>query len=140
MSPTKKSDYAVYKFTSGHFCSIEEFREALHDKFPVNLPKPANIQLGYIEPGHGLRGKQEWLCEDSDLNDMYAHYEGKKEVIVWCFCKVSGSAQSQKRGKSSSTKLTKSPRVSPYDSQLQKTSEVQEIVKDLQDKHEGVFS
>ena len=135
---TKKSDYTVHRFSDRYFCSIEELKEALHNKFPAELPQSTNIQVGYIEPGHGLRGKQQWLCEDGDLNDMYSHYAGKKEITIWCFCKV--NSQSHKRGKSLSPKPVKLPRVSPYDSQLAKTSQVQEIVKELEDRHKGKFS
>jgi len=41
--------------------------------------------LGYIEPGHGLRGKQQWLTRECDLEDMYRSLKNKKEVTIWCF-------------------------------------------------------
>ena len=27
--------------------------------------------LGYVEPGHGAKGKQRWLITDADVTDMY---------------------------------------------------------------------
>ena len=136
MNPTKKSDYSVEKFTSGCFSTISELRDMLHSLYSKRLPQPMDIQVGYILPGHGLRGKQEWLCEDSDLNDMYAHYGGKKDVL-WCFPKASVSVQSRKRGRALSPKPTKS---SLYDSQREKNSDVQEILKKLKGKHEAKYS
>ena len=40
--------------------------------------------LGYIEPGHGLRGKQRWISSDEDLRDMYRMHS-TKEILLWCF-------------------------------------------------------
>ena len=112
MNPTKKSDYS--KFTNGCFSTISELREMLHSLYSKRLPQPMDVQVGYILPGHGLHGKQEWLCEDSNLNDMYAHCGGKKDVLLWCFPKPSVSVQSRKRERTLSPKPMKS---SPYDSQ-----------------------
>ena len=137
MNPAKKSDHSVEKFTSGFFNMIQELKDMLHTSFSEKLPELMDIQVGYIVPGHGLRGKQEWLCEDSDLNEMYAHYGGKRDVLLWCFPKASVSVQSRKRGRTQSPKPTKS---SPYDSQREKDFEVQEILKKLKGKHETTYS
>ena len=40
--------------------------------------------FGYIEPGHGARGKQRWLTSADDLKDMYSTHQGKKEILLWC--------------------------------------------------------
>ena len=45
---------------------------------------PEIEQLGYIEPGHGLRGNQRWLNSDEDLREMYVKFCGK-EITLWCF-------------------------------------------------------
>ena len=70
MNPTKKSEYSMEKFTNTHFCKVEDLKEMLHTLYSAKLPQSIDIQAGYIIPGHGLRGKQEWLCEDSDLIDI----------------------------------------------------------------------
>jgi len=36
------------------------------------------IETGFIEPGHGVKGKQHWIVEDDDLQDMYKHTKGKR--------------------------------------------------------------
>ena len=62
MNPTKKSEYSMEKFTL--LQSGRPQRDAAH----VVLGKTTAINRFsrfYIIPGHGLRGKQEWLCEDS---------------------------------------------------------------------------
>jgi hypothetical protein len=41
--------------------------------------------MGYIEPGHGWRGKQQWLNSDTDMNELYSTYEEKKkDILLWC--------------------------------------------------------
>ena len=52
--------------------------EELMDK--VSKPKR---QVGYIEPGHGLRGKQRCPSSDDDLDKMYEVYK-KGEITLWC--------------------------------------------------------
>ena len=85
MNQSKKSEYSMEKFVYGCFSAIDTLKEMLHKLCPVKLPESADIQVGYIIPGHGLRGKQEWLCNNSDLKYVYACYEGKKEILLWCF-------------------------------------------------------
>ena len=41
--------------------------------------------FGYIEPGHGVKGKQRWLMNNEDVADMYTVHEGKKEILLWCY-------------------------------------------------------
>ena len=137
-NPTKKSEYSMEKFTSTHFCKVEDLKE-MHTLYSAKLPQSIDLQVGYIIPGHGLRGKQEWLCEDSDLIDMYTLYKGKKDLL-WCLPRNTTHAKSRKRGKASSPTPSKAPRVSPYDSQRDKSTEVREILKELQDKHEAKYS
>ena len=36
------------------------------------------LTFGYIIPGHGLKGKQEWITEDGDLENMYEVFCKKK--------------------------------------------------------------
>lgn len=39
------------------------------EKFPDHT-SGQNIEYGYIGPGHGARGKQRWIVNDDDLDDM----------------------------------------------------------------------
>ena len=54
-------------------------------------------QIGYIEPCHGVRGKQRWLSSDADLEEIYKiNCAGKKEVILWTFKALPDSDRKQK--------------------------------------------
>ena len=39
--------------------------------------------LGYIEPGHGAKGRQIVLDEDKDLTEMYRVHLKKKKIVLW---------------------------------------------------------
>ena len=43
------------------------------------------LDIGYIEPGYGIKGKQMWLVEDTDLSEMYTCFKTKHDIILWCF-------------------------------------------------------
>lgn len=66
INPKKKSEFVI---------SNLEPKENMHllDKFTDQLSNPIS-QIGFIEPGHGLWGKQQWLSSDFDLQEMYKLY------------------------------------------------------------------
>ena len=41
--------------------------------------------MGFIEPGHGAKGKQQWIVDDDDFCDMYKTYKGKKDITLWVY-------------------------------------------------------
>jgi len=79
MNPELKRDYSVHKVKSTKFETLDELRDCLSGALPCGF-----TQLGYIEPGHGLKGKMQWIAGDDDLTEMYAKY-GKHDVLLWCF-------------------------------------------------------
>ena len=60
MNASKKSDYTMVKFSKqGQIETISDLKSELLARFTD--PLSGDIEVGYIQPGHGLRGKQEWL-------------------------------------------------------------------------------
>ena len=62
VNPERKSEFTMDRLTDTHrFKSMNEFRHSVMDhlKFQIGT-------LGFIEPGHGLRGKQQWLNREND--------------------------------------------------------------------------
>ena len=115
MNGTQKSDYHIEKFSGSCFTTIVALKDLLHKLYSVTLPQSVDIEVEYIVPGDGLCGKQEWLCENSDLKKIYTQYKGRKEIVLWCFPNnVKFHSTHSKKGKVSSAK---SCRKSPYDSQ-----------------------
>ena len=95
MKTSRKSDYTVQKLKSSVvFATLD----ALLDEIKTSL-NICPLQIGYIEPGHGLKGKQRWLIDDGDLTDMYCIYERKREITLWCQCgSAAGRSKQGTRG------------------------------------------
>ena len=61
----------------------------------------AQVEFGYIVPGHGLRGKKEWILDDSDAKKFLAGFKGKKtSITLWCYSQTSQSSTKGKAKKS----------------------------------------
>ena len=61
------------------FKSLDELREYTSRNVAgtCDLEDNAKVDMGYIKPGHGSKGKKVWLCSDSDLKAMYDAHNGK---------------------------------------------------------------
>jgi hypothetical protein len=127
--PKKKKDYSIKRLhnITKKFQTIKDFEMAVVD---VCSEKLSLENFGYIEPGHGAKGKQRWLISNEDLNDMYVAHEGKKEILLWCCVE-----QGQKRRANSPSTDAEAPKRSRYDKQLDKITEVEEIEQTLEKKH-----
>ena len=61
--------------------TITELKEELVNAFSSQIGENPPEQVGYIEPGHGAKGKQRW----QDLNDMYDIHSSSQEVMLWTY-------------------------------------------------------
>ena len=43
-------------------------------------PDVHKVEMGYVEPGHGMKGRKVWLLSDSDVSNMYEKYQGKPSI------------------------------------------------------------
>ena len=103
--------------------------------------------IGYIEPGHGMRGKQQWLTSDENLSDMYHTFAGKNEIILWCYSPLPTSAHTGKRPRSElrrtpspERRCSKAPRSTNYSHHQKKMDELDVIYQELAEKHEKAYS
>lgn len=80
------------------FCKKIDLLDELKDYLrAIEDVDPSLDQLGYIEPGHGARGRQLWLSSSEDLKDMYSLYDNKGEILFWCYGIKPSSVVSDKR-------------------------------------------
>ena len=87
INPSKKSDYFIRKWRT-RICFQDI--ESLQDKLLSELGERGEIiEMGYIEPGHGARGKQRWILNAGDLEDMYEAYSRKTEIMLWVYAPAS---------------------------------------------------
>ena len=83
----KKAEYSVRKWRlagQDEFDSITSLKKQLKHDFDDILHDVAEdaIQMGYIEPGHGIKGRQHWIADDEDLRDMYQAHR-KNKIMFW---------------------------------------------------------
>ena len=65
-------------------------------------------QLGYIEPGHGLKGRTQWLTGDDDFKCMGSKMLCSGVSRLWMTSKVVASQKNRKAGgDTASTKKSK---------------------------------
>ena len=87
INPAKKSEYSIRKWRATNtFTSVQDMRKQLKHDFADLFERVSEdeIEVGYLEPGHGSKERQHWLVDDNDLSDMYKMYEGKREIML-CF-------------------------------------------------------
>lgn len=100
----------------------------------------ANIQFGYIVPGHGFKGKQKSLMSDTDLEEMYSSYPSKR-VRVWLKHVKPQKRQRSDDSSSSDCQPKRSSSAGPgFTSHLKKMTEVEEIFVELSDKHSSQYT
>ena len=66
MNQGRKREYTIQKFTvDSQFKTLTNMKQSL-----LGMLKFAVDNFGYIEPGHGLKGKQQWIVQDEDLQEI----------------------------------------------------------------------
>ena len=78
------------------FSNVSDLKDQLASDFATLLEDGADFLFGYIQRGHGMRGKQFSITEDDDIQSMYDEYQGRREIIMWMkickrFCSKSKS-------------------------------------------------
>ena len=48
-------------------------------------PDFAAVDMGYIEPGHGMKGRKQWLFNDDDVKYMYSKHSGRRNILLWAY-------------------------------------------------------
>ena len=88
--------------------------------------KEDEMEMGFIEPGHGAKGKQHWIVDDDDLCDMYKTY---KDIMLWVYLGT------RKRPHSPDPESSSKGRKTKYDVHTHRMMELEEIADDLETRH-----
>ena len=97
MNPSRMSEYKNVRICKWKRCrTLNELRAFLSAKVSsveVSGEKPdfKVVDLGYIEPGHGMKGRKQWLNTDSDVDVMYEQHAGKRNILLWAYSHVQQS-------------------------------------------------
>ena len=133
----KKSEFTLRKLPSvTKFSSIEELKASFHRSLQFVPP-----EFGFIQPGHGLRGRLRSILDDADLSEMYSEYPKKHDFNLWCYNQVDDAETHKACGHKRAT-TTDGAALAPKAKStcVRKVSEVEEIIKDLREKHGTNFN
>ena len=141
VNPVRKSEYVIQKVRGIPKCTtIDELKAKLCDELKIDI-----AELGYISPGHGLKGKLNPLTGDEDLEDMYGEYKNKRDIILWCctpHSKSDGGTESNRKKRSLTFDKRHEGVPPPTKKQAcaQKIKDVEAIVDALKEKHATKYS
>ena len=140
----KKSQYNIKSLGSKEqFYTIDDLK-----LYVTGVVENFDGTLGYIEPGHGTKGKMVFLSDDDDLYEMYVVHKRKPEVLLWCYGDVDKDSTALADGEVSVTRKRcgdQSERECPASKRTQSISNtlsaVESIITKLREKHgKGSFS
>ena len=126
--PKKKTDYSIQRLRgiTVIYKSVEDLKKEV---LSACNGKISLESFGYIEPGHGAKGKQRWLTSIDDLKDMYGVHKGKTEILLW------SSHLEVQRKRAHSPDADENGKRARYDKYLDSMTEVQLIEEDLIERH-----
>ena len=120
------------------FANLELLRVALSTKFQ-ELIQQNDFSIGFIQPGHGSKGRQIMLDNDEDLVNMYGVHQGRKQIVLWMKVLRRGIKRPL-RVNDDENKTPKRQSPGNYQGHLQKMTEVQLIYEELEKHHGDSFT
>ena len=96
-----KTDFQTIELGKGKkLKSLSSLQQFISKKLSTNpkfqTPDLKTVQMGYLETGHGLKGRKFWIHVDSDVKMTYEKFEKKKSIILWCYTKADTQATKKK--------------------------------------------
>ena len=140
INPDRKSEYSIEKWrTRRVFKTVSHLTTKLKEKY-AELEPCRELRVGYMDPGHGWKGKQCWITCDEDLKDMYKVYSSKAEILIWCFLPGKPENSTKKRKNPSANNDPAEKRTKCAAAIQDKMNEVKDILEKLKSKHGKKFS
>ena len=126
VNPAKKTDFIfreLHHFNS-RFESVTAIRMKLIDEFQQQVPNSISFSVGYFEKRQQAKL---WLVTNDDLKSMYCKYpEG--ELVLWCDGRTDDDEPHERSGRKRETSKRQ-----------EKEGYVEEVYKDLKEKHSDKF-
>ena len=129
------------------FTDIADLKRRLLQEDDVDdIQDGEELTFGYLQPGHGIKGRQFSLLNSSDLSAMYSIHHGRKHINMWAkISKIKAAPPPQKRQRRSpvteslgKTSVAAGP--SKYIAQQQKMTELEVIVSELSEQHGNSYT
>ena len=119
------------------FVQVSKLKESILSSCKDYIEEDKELLFGYMVPGHGKRGKQLEVTSDKDLKEMYETYKKKRDILLWM--KYSRKRPRSEKDHPSDGSSRKSGR-SVYEGQLDKMTQVDDIIDKLKKKHQDAYS
>ena len=81
INPLRLSEYKTVNIQGAKHCSsLQQLQDFIGVNLPTSISTPdfSVIEMGYIEAGHGPKGRNVWLFDDDDVKQMYKCNQKKK--------------------------------------------------------------
>ncbi len=140
INPSRLSDFKTVNVRGMKHCSsLQELQDFIGGSLPSSISPPDFdvVEMGYIEAGHGSKGRKVWLFDDEDLSQMYKCHKKKKRILLWCYTEEAKKKKTQKQPCSDKDKAA--ARASNYESQLKRSEQVEEICQKLKERHASKY-
>ena len=101
IDPGRKSEYDVKEVVQNKkFTTVDQIKETISKTLDFEVG-----DIGYISPGHGMKGKKCPLLGDHDIEAMCCWYKGKHNILLWCYLSFHNLCNAGKKGKSARIRL-----------------------------------
>ncbi len=159
INPRTQGGFTVYKWeTENQHDEVDALKNELFEKLEEQgyVSTQDDFKFGFMVPGHGVKGKQLAIDIDEDVSRMYQQYRGRKEIVLWVKIQsktkkqpIKGTCGQKRLSVSEDGSNAKSPPIKKakkdtlpqkggpnYGKHLQKMSELDDIVEELNAKHQ----
>ena len=85
INPARMSDYKNIELNyREYFKSLGELKDFISGNLPstIEAPNLQEVEMGFIEPGHGGKSRKVWLLDNKDLERMYKVHQHKKQILL----------------------------------------------------------
>ena len=119
-----------YTYASIRSSLLEDFKDLIHEEEFCTC-------FGFIQPGHGAKGRQVVIERDEDLPSMYDVHKGRKQILLWI------KVKRKHPSRDIPDKTAKKPcgeTGSNYQGHLKHLTVVEQIVADLEEQHKDMYT
>ena len=108
INPLRLSEYKTVNIQGAKHCSsLQELQHFIGINLPTSITPPdfSIVEMGYVEAGHGAKGRKVWLFDDDDVKEMYKCNQ-KKKILLWCYTEETRKKTLRKQTSSDKDKVS----------------------------------
>lgn len=133
---SKKSEYRIHNIRDGvKFTDMENLQGFIRTRFK-EFTGCDELCIGYVEPGHGWKGKQMWLNSDEDIKDLYVVCSKARHILLWCYLPT----EKKRKRKLEFSEEKENKRARCLSSNRSKIDETNDTFQDLITKHNHKYT